>query len=444
MLEMIDMESTTDNNRGAFTVPEEHLGNLNKIANRKIQDLRSSENENLLIFPDCLNLTRDRIGKEKVFTIDEDKLTTENIMGFIGVNETEITIQSRFTQTGKDFFLHHMLHKVFSINMFDLSYGFGPDGVFDFIIYLFPYYLKKAVSQGIIREYQNRTYNDANVKGPIDVNRHIKQNYPFKGNIAYHIREYSYDNRITQLIRHTIEYLKGLPCGASILNNESETVVAVSDIVRATPTYNRQARNEVIQLNLKPVTHPYYYEFVGLQNICLRILRHNRLSYQKQKDKIYGILFDGAWLWEEYLNTILQNHGFTHPENKIRKNGIEPYGNIDKKMYPDFYKTGMVVDAKYKHISEIKCIDRNDLNQILAYMYILKYNSGTFISPAQIDNIADDEVGKLNGYGGEIGVFNFVVPQSVSSFNEFNSQLAQSTEKLITYLDGINNKKIRN
>ncbi|MCZ9999532.1 McrC family protein [Brachyspira hyodysenteriae] len=50
-------------------------------------------------------------------------------------------------------------------------------------------------------------HNDANVKGTIDINRYIKNNIPFNGKISYNTREYSYDNNINQLIRHTIEYI---------------------------------------------------------------------------------------------------------------------------------------------------------------------------------------------------------------------------------------------
>lgn len=44
---------------------------------------------------------------------------------------------------------------------------------------------------------------------PIDVARHMKKNTPFIGNIAYSQREYSYDNDLMELVRHTIEYIKG-------------------------------------------------------------------------------------------------------------------------------------------------------------------------------------------------------------------------------------------
>lgn len=94
----------------------------------------------------------------------------------------------------------------------------------------FPYYLKLAYRQGIYRTYVRNEYNDAYVKGRIDVNRHIRMNVPFRGQIAYSTREYSADNPMIQLIRHTIEYISNHPLGKGVLMTDAETRDAVSKI----------------------------------------------------------------------------------------------------------------------------------------------------------------------------------------------------------------------
>ena len=63
------------------------------------------------------------------------------------------------------------------------------------------------------------------------------------------------------------------------------------------------------------------------------------VKYGESSDEICGILFDGAWLWEEYVNTILSNHGFKHPENKLHKGGIYLFDDHSGIRYPDFYRT---------------------------------------------------------------------------------------------------------
>ena len=37
---------------------------------------------------------------------------------------------------------------------------------------------------------------------------------------------------------------------------------------------------------------------------------------------MYGVLFDGAWLWEEYLDLTMHKVGFKHPKNKERQGPI--------------------------------------------------------------------------------------------------------------------------
>ena len=416
---------------------EGQIGDLKQLSGSQIKTLQNDDNRNLLIFPHDLHEYGDEISEETICELDESKdgprLTTGNIMGFVGLNDTQLTIRSRFSQGGKeDYFLHYMLQKVFCINVFDLKHETSGEDVFDFMLYLFPCYLKKAMRQGLFKEYQRREYNDANVRGPIDLARHIRMNVPFAGRIAYKTREQCYDNHITQLIRHTIEYIRRHPFGANILNNDPVVRDFVSQIELATPSYDRNSREQVINANLRPVCHPFYSEYTGLQDLCVRILRHKSLKYGQEKDTIYGILFDGAWLWEEYLATILCGEplGFKHPRNKAHSGGIWLFEKDDEdfisdsgpvsrcRRYPDFYKDDFILDAKYKRL-ESGYIDRDDMHQIIAYMHVQKASRGGLIYPLEanettssVDNLVSKRrLGKLRGDGGEIWTYGVKIPK---------------------------------
>ena len=230
-----------DNNReGLIIDDEQHLENLKKIAENPINKLSLDDNPNLLIFPQNFNEYGDKIGDQYVFEIDESKLMTNNIMGFIGYGKTKVRIHSRFAQGEDDYFLHYMLQKVFAINLFDLKYHADDESIFDFLIYLFPAFLKRAIRQGLYKEYQTRAYNDANIRGRIDVSRHIRQNTPFAGNVAYSTREYAYDNHVTQLIRHTIEFISNHPYGGGILQNDDLTIYTkqlLPELCRSLPEF---------------------------------------------------------------------------------------------------------------------------------------------------------------------------------------------------------------
>ena len=314
---------TEDNSRRSIDWQDDDKINIEKISSHKISELRSDSDSTLLIFPFDLDQYGDNIKNEVVCKIKDNNIHTGNIMGFVGVNDTQITIRSRFDSSQReDFFMHYMLQKVFSINIFDLKDSSSNESVFDFILYLFPYYLKKALRQGVFKQYQTKHFNDANIRGVINGNRHMSNNIPFAGKVEYRTREHSNDNHVTQLIRHTIEYIRDHKVGRNILQTDNYTKECVEIICDATTSYNRNNRDKILNGNNKSVSHPYFSSYTILQKLCKSILTHKGLKYGKKDNKIYGLLFDGAWLWEEYLFTILVSYGFRHPRNKMGKDHI--------------------------------------------------------------------------------------------------------------------------
>ena len=431
----------TDNNIGqpdAGTFWRHDVASLFPIADKTIAEL-CRENENLLIFPYSIESSDDRIGESSVMSIlntddpEKVRISTGNVMGFIGVGNLQIKIKSRFDKGRDDFLLHYMLQKVLSFNLFDLSHNNEQEDVFDFIMFMFPYFLKAAMRQGVYREYQNFRHNDANLKGTIDVGRHIARNIPFVGNIAYSTRQYSHDNNMTELIRHTIEYMKTKKYGQAVLNIDRETIENVNAIVEHTPLYNKSDRNSVISKNLRLKTHPYYTEYRPLQTLCLQILRMEEVKYGESDEEICGILFDGAWLWEEYVNTILSKQGFIHPENKRHKGGIYLFEGHSGIRYPDFYKDDIVLDAKYKRLgsyNKVSMVDPDDVHQVMAYMSALHVNKGGFIAP--LENKQDKiPTSQIYGTTSNLYIFGIEVSRSSTSYVDFCEQMKEKEEVFI-------------
>ena len=123
-------------------------------------------------------------------------------------------------------------------------------------------------------------------------------------------------------------------------------------------------------------THPYYTEYRPLQLLCLQILRMEEVKYGEDDNEIHGLLFDGAWLWEEYINTLLEEFDFIHAENRLHKKGIWLFEDIDEEgkmdrsgwRYPDFYKDNIVLDAKYKRLEnyeKVAEVNRDDIHQVI-------------------------------------------------------------------------------
>lgn len=440
------------------------FNNLSLIANASVESL-SKQNSSLLIFPQVLGFHDDGIEENEILKLHGNaddlskvKISTGNLMGFVGVNDTQLKITSRFSQEDEnDFFMHYMLQKVFSINLFDLKYSSGNNGELDLLMFSFPLLLKKALAQGIFKTYKTFKRNDSNVKGVIDINRHIRFNYPFNGNIAYNSRERTFDNSITQLIRHTIEYIKSKPYGKDILNCDSETKECVSEILESTLSYNVHEREKIISENLKPVNHPYFTAYKPLQRLCVAILRHKKIGYGTSNNKVYGVLFDGAWLWEEYLWTVLKISDFKHPKNKTKTNGIHIHkGYI---CYPDFYKgkqfesrpseeemkNNFILDAKYKRGSYFNnfseqtrsSVQRADLHQLITYLHILPANAGGLIYPYDGDEkdliVESKDTRELYGFGGALKTYGVKIPKKCNSYVSFSDEMKEIEKKLENY-----------
>lgn len=438
-----------DNNYKGVSIDKSDIENIKQFANKKIKYLKEN---NLFIL--SKNSFKDDIENSDIIELDEvnNKIYSNNIMGFIGYNDTQIKITSRFTpNSDKDYFLHYMLQKVFYSNIFNWEYTTERDYSFDFLIYMFTYFFQKAIRQGIFKSYQKREYNDANVRGVIDINRHIKNNIPFNGKIAYNTREYSYDNNITQLIRHTIEYINTKSKG--ILNINEDIKSGVFQIIEATKRYDKNKRQSIINKNLKKLNHPYFYEYEPLRKICIQILRHEEIKYGREENKIYGILFDGAYLWEEYIYTILKDLDFLHPRNKEKTDGINL---LNKKwtVYPDFYNYNkqIVLDTKYKMLNKDNDkIDGSDKHQIISYVYTLGAKIGGFVYPSENKEFSFDNIGILNreynknileDYSPSIFKYAFLIPNKKS--NEENFENINDFKKEIEKSENDFKEKIKN
>ena len=433
--------------------PKELLNELYDISGKKISDLKNQDGFLIYCNEDKL---KDDVENNSIFTISGDKLTTYNIAGFVGTQNTLLSIRSRFAQdNGDDYFLHYMLQKVFNINISTLEHATDRNKAFQFLPYLFKYYFLKALSQGLYKKYVWNKYNDSKVKGTIDIARHIKHNFIFTGNIAYNVREHSYDNNINQLIRHTIEYISNLKMFSMMLESD-DMIDLVQDIRSITPTYSEKNRQQVINNNLKSDIHPYYYEYEPLRQICLQILMEDdELKYGRAENKIYGVLFDAAWLWEEYLNTLVSeiDSSFIHTRNKSKENRIYMLENNGWEAYPDYYSSALdiVMDAKYKHANGINQIDSKDKMQIISYMHVLGLKKGVFLHPADNKHAGNISYGKLNipdkNTDEYVYQYCFKIPQGeINCMQDFIDKITVSENEFIEYWKSVlknNNETVK-
>ena len=349
-----------------------------KIADKTLEQL---EREGVFVFPEIIKDAEDITRDQMILQSVNDSYRSGNVMGFLGCGDERLIIESRFCGDKEDYFFQYLLNRVLEFpNIVDLNADADQNNrLFNFLLFLFPYYLKTAMRKGLFKNYIRHRYNDGNVKGAIDVARHVTKNTPFIGKIAYSQREFSYDNYLMELIRHTIEYIKRKPYGNNLLTKVKDEVKSV---VEATPDYETYDRQRIIDSNKKnPVRHAYFREYLALQRLCILILQHQKHQIGSGSRQIYGILFDGAWLWEEYINSLI-NDIFYHPMNKGGKGAQRLFGGNVGLIYPDFIsrdkEARIIADAKYKPIDNI---GNKDYLQVLAYMFRFDAKRGYYLYP---------------------------------------------------------------
>ena len=374
-MKLLRIKDNSQQKKDAFS----QIGKLTgKITDKTLEQL---EREGVFIFPETVKDAGDISQDQMILQSVNDTYRTGNVMGFLGCGDERLIIESRFCGEGEDYFFQYLLDKVLEFpNVVDLESDANQDNrLFNFLLFLFPYYLKTAMRKGLFKKYIRYRYNDGNVKGTIDVARHIEKNTPFVGNVAYSQREFSYDNCLMELVRHTIEFVKRKPYGNNLLVKVKDEVKLIVD---ATPGYEPYDRQKIIEQNKKnTIHHAYFREYLALQRLCLLILQHQKHQIGTGSRQIYGILFDGAWLWEEYINSLIKET-FYHPMNKNGAGAQRLFdGNVGL-IYPDFIsrnsETRIIADAKYKPIDNI---GNRDYLQILAYMFRFDAKAGYYLYP---------------------------------------------------------------
>lgn len=430
-----------DNSR----IPKESLAGISRLIS-KIEDktLEQLENEGIFVFPEMLRDADDITKNQMILQSVNNYYLSSNVMGFMGLGDGKLIIESRFSGKGYDFLFQYLLERVFDVpNIVDLETDANhEDRVFKLLVFIFPHYLKSAMRKGVFKTYVRKTYNDSNVKGTIDIARHIARNTPFVGNVAYSQREYSFDNDLMELIRHTVEFIKYKPYGHKILAQVKDEV---TDVISATPNYEMCNRQKVIDANkANVIRHAFYREYRELQNLCLLILQHQKHQIGMGSRKVYGLLFDGAWLWEEYMNSLVDEI-FYHPMNKTAKGSQRLFDHNRGLIYPDFISrdadTRVIADAKYKPIDNI---GNKDYLQVLAYMFRFDAKKGYYFYPEAGEE--EDAVLWLNrGSTYEKNVearddiciikHGFRIPMGLTEYRTFAEQMRENERKFLTEIE---------
>ena len=372
---------------------------LCKYNGKTLSDLRRLSGGNLVVFggerqegenpPAFYSVTKNDVNNDipEAFAIH-----TSNLMGVLRLRHPEkdtslqMEIRSRFDSGKEQLFLNYLLSRVFQVDFFDLVSAGTADMLDVLTAIMLIQKLKEAIPVGLYKEYKKFEKNDLNFRGRLDLQRHIRSNYPVMDKIAYSYNEITFDNPLNHLLRSAVEVIrKKWP---SLLYNDADIRDFTVELQNATPSWNANCKHDILRMEVcrESIRHPFFREYYEDARLLAKMLIEEEgvSVYDSSDAEVSGVIFDGAWLWEEYIAAVLAPLGFIHAE--YQKKGAIPLFEKENivgmdVVYPDFYSESrqIVLDTKYKRDTE----SREDIFQLLTYTFITGAEKCGLIYPPQ-------------------------------------------------------------
>ena len=376
------------------------LGDLASLSNGALVDLSGSHLE---------EYNQDR-GKKNLRFIEYHennagfRLDTSNLMGALRFRSPEsgesvqVEILSRFDNGSNNYFLNYLLSKALNVAVGSETVVAQNSSVLDLLLdVVFVKRFGDAARNGLLRQYRTYRNNDWNFKGRLDVSRHIRENLPLPHGIAYVKREIDLDvpvNRMLLLASQVVQRRR-----PDLFDNNEDATDAFR-ILRTGIADPGDIRTVLSCRDCREsISHPFYREtWEPLRQIARMILEEEKwqIFQEDAEEEVSGVVFDGAWLWEEYLATVLAECGYNHcvrsqqPESdKFESLKNENNSNNVAPMYPDFVRKDgdryiALADAKYKRF-----LTRDDRLQMIAYSFIYDTKVVSIIYPPEDVNCED-------------------------------------------------------
>lgn len=341
-------------------------------------------------------LTVSRVRWEKG-GIAECRLETCNLMGSLRFLDPEPTkdqvalqvdVASRFDRGRKQRFVNYIMSRLQRVDFLGSVDADSEQRGFEYILMAaFVGRLAAASGVGVFRQYRVVRANDMNFKGRVDLAEHIRKNYPLWDKIAYVNTVISTDVPLNHLIRYAIDKVMHKVPG--MLQGNADAYAMARQVINCTPTWNAAAKQSILNHKdcLFQVKHPFFAEYYeDIRRLArLIVLDEDVGLYGENPDsEVSGVVFDGALLWEGYLDSIIGDLGYRHSDPETGYGALEvfePSPNVVKphRIYPDFYRERdhkRILDAKYK-----RGLKREDILQMLAYVLNTGAESAGLVYP---------------------------------------------------------------
>lgn len=375
------------------------IGLLLRYSGKTLSDLKQEGDDQIVVVgrdggPDenipffmVYPISYDKDDPNKVVRV---RIVTSNLMGVVRLPDRKthgglvVEVRSRFDRQGEDPnrgqpFVNYLLSRIYDVDFAGLVPADNQSSWDVLVALQFVRLLGEAISGGLYKQYRNFRLNDFNFKGRLDLARHIRENMPVGRGIAYEKREIVFDVPLNHLLRHAAELIDKKWPGMIARNHAALKMLALLRV--NTPTWNARGASEILRRKDShcQVMHPFFRErYEPLRELAVMLLSDDCIGVYgaDEEREVSGVIFNGAWLWEEYLATVLTPKGFVHSDcASIGRHDVfsDCHNQYGQGLYPDFYREhhgGIVLDAKYKHSPQgLKSdVQRLDVFQMMTYV----------------------------------------------------------------------------
>jgi 5-methylcytosine-specific restriction endonuclease McrBC regulatory subunit McrC len=223
------------------------------------------------------------------------------------------------------------------------------------------------LQKGIYAEYIEKIEKSSFVRGAIQP--HLQD--PFdKSKIVCKFREFSFNNRLMQILKTVAEaLLRNVSLDFSIRRDLFEITTLLDEV----DEIEKLKESDFDEYYFNRLNEAFEDVFYQAKIIYFEYLPFH--SDENEDNKFFSIFFDMDFLFEKFVAHLLYKSNFEVEEQK------KLWIYKDKYVTPDFilYKERIVIDSKYKKFYGINSVKSDDIYQITNYMDNLGFENGTLV-----------------------------------------------------------------
>lgn len=290
---------------------------------------------------------------------------------------------------------------------------------------------KAHIPKSYVRESKNLTY----FKGRLDVGKQILHNLTSPHKMYCQYPKLTHDTPINRTLCKVYK----------ILRKENSPLFSPSIQGHFSMLNDFGVRDEISLREIENITYTplnrAYQKVIELSKIIISQKGQSNTPLQT-RSMGQGFFLDMSEIWEAYLyNKILSKLEGFEVENCNLEGGdrVLSGGNDARVMRPDFKlmqneRIKAIIDAKYKNVDSMEKVSREDLYQMMSYMYRYDCDLGIFITPNnEAKDIKFDSVKILNQKQGKILIFSFPLQwldNAVKEITDFHSEIQKLEENM--------------